>query len=766
MTPPPAPAPHRTPVAPASPRRGGPARPAGARLAADAARRSLAALLALLTTLAACVLLAGPVRADDAGDGTDGGAGGEAATGMALTITSATAVVTASSGYQLRATITNHTDAQVAAGTATLSLNAAFIFMSRTDMQDWAQGQTSIPVPDQIGTADVPELAPGASADVSFRADADALSSIVSWGPKPLLLDYRSGDTHEQAHTFLTRSNDGLSAPDTPAMSLTVAMPLSSDSWQVSDTAMTALLADKADDTSAVLESGESSQLATQTKQLIDRHRQLQVIADPLLLAELDNRPSVNGVMQPAGFDITAYAEHGNAQDYADAGITDDDWSADTAHSIAAGVTAADAASAVYAWQGEGTWTMQSLTEARRQGYTTVITDHEFDQSDNSTVHTGTLVVTTEAGDITVLSQQRELGQLAQGQATSEQADSEHSDAGRLARFIAQSAFYQMEQPYTSRNLLICLSPDNPSADDALMSAIEQAPWLSLTSLDQMSAAEPYASGDEAEQLVRDAQDAQAMDEERRAALHSTLTALAEARGDITRFTSQVVTGTADAEASGDGGSGGSGDTGGDGTAGTSDAQALARQDAGETSHRPTDPSDWTERLLAAERQLALRALGSDTQVDERMVAGATSLAARLLGSVVITPSESLTVVSETATRAVTVSNTGPYPVHVQVTSSTDSSEIVTSRLAEVDVPARGEAQVTFTVRVVTSSSAQVSVALQDRNGTPFGDTQTSTITSVLQISDMSGFVIIGLAVLLGILGLWRQFHRKKDPDE
>jgi hypothetical protein len=30
----------------------------------------------------------------------------------------------------------------------------------------------------------------------------------------------------------------------------------------------------------------------------------------------------------------------------------------------------------------------------------------------------------------------------------------------------------------------------------------------------------------------------------------------------------------------------------------------------------------------------------------------------------------------------------------------------------------------------------------------------------------MSGFVFIAIAIALGLLGLWRQFHRKKDPDE
>lgn len=53
-----------------------------------------------------------------------------------------------------------------------------------------------------------------------------------------------------------------------------------------------------------------------------------------------------------------------------------------------------------------------------------------------------------------------------------------------------------------------------------------------------------------------------------------------------------------------------------------------------------------------------------------------------------------------------------------------------------------------------------------DRNGAAFGATQVTHITSALQISDKSGFVIIGFAVLLGAVGLWRQFNRKKDPDE
>ena len=74
--------------------------------------------------------------------------------------------------------------------------------------------------------------------------------------------------------------------------------------------------------------------------------------------------------------------------------------------------------------------------------------------------------------------------------------------------------------------------------------------------------------------------------------------------------------------------------------------------------------------------------------------------------------------------------------------------------------------QVAFTIRVATSGTADATLSLQDRQGITFGATQTTHITSALQISDKSGFIIIGIAVLLGALGLWRQFHRKKDPDE
>lgn len=141
-------------------------------------------------------------------------------------------------------------------------------------------------------------------------------------------------------------------------------------------------------------------------------------------------------------------------------------------------------------------------------------------------------------------------------------------------------------------------------------------------------------------------------------------------------------------------------------------------------------------------------------------------LANTLLNRVSITPSENITVVSETATMPITIRNANPFPVHVRVSSLTDSMEIVTSRLADVMVPPNGEAQVTFTIRVATSASTTATLTLQDRDGTTFSTAQHTKITSSLQISDKSGLVIVAVAVVLGIVGLFRQLHRTKDPDE
>ena len=671
-----------------------------------------------------------------------------------VALTEMTAVVTDTSGFHLKATVTNTGDSAWTAGEVTLDTNPMFTFTSRTDMQEWAQSESPIPTPARLGSVSVPALQPKQSATVTIDqgADSQALTQMLNWGPKPLLVTYTHDGASVAVHTFLTRSSAGLDNADTPAMNITMAMPLTSDHWTADANALTTLVTDSdgsgdastgtksssssskpSSSTGAAVLEGDHARFDHALEQTIEKHTALQTIADPTYLDALAMPPQTTAIMQPSALDITAYAAQTDAaQRYTNAGIADEAWDADAALAdYRAALGDQKATSQAVAWQGQGQWTIDALTTARRQGYTTVISTHDFESSETDTVHTGTTIVPTDAGDVTVLVEQRELSNLAKGKATNTKATAETTTAGRLARFVAQSAFYQMEQPYNERNLLVCFSADaDASTVDMFMNAVESASWLKTSDLDALEHATPYATGDDASAIVPDDSGMSAADSSN---VTNVLAVLSAGRGDITRFRDAILDSDADD--------------------GTTDA--------------------WIARLLAAHAELALHALSSDggsagidTTTSMTAVGGAQQLANDVLGGVTITPSETVTMVSETATMPMTVSNTTPYPVRIRVFSITDSPEIVTSRLSTVTVPARGEAQVTFSLRAATSGSATAHVSLQDRNGGTFGGSQDTAINCVLKISDKTGFIIIGLAVALGALGLWRQFNRKKDPDE
>lgn len=661
----------------------------------------------------------------------------ESTDGM-LSINSSTAVLTDTSGYHLNATVTNTTGQEIPAGTLTLAMNAFYTFVSRNDIQDWSEGNGRIPTPQSVGQADVPALQPGASANVSIDADAhqESLAAINSWGPKPVLLSYSANGTPlAQSHTFVTRTGAGLHTPSTPALHITVAQPLAANGW-TTDSKLLGQLVDEGGISSSKLAkiampSKDDDARLKSLQQTFAKHDMLQVVGDPTYLQAMAMAmpTRVDGITQPALFDITAYSAMNNAPAYSAAGINDRQWSAAKArktYQSALGDSNADITA--YAWQGNGNWTLQALTKARQQGYGTVIATHDFEEDDAATVRTGKTVVSTDAGDITVLSAQNVLSGLAQGKATSDDAnaDSEGTTAGRLARFVAQSAFYQMEQPYAERNLLVCLNEDSdPSVVDALMSDIEQSPWLNLTDLATLKDAD---ISEDAASMSTDLPQTDGLTDSMRSDVQQTLSALANSSSNIKRFNTSI----------------------------------LIKPNGKDES----DVNTWSRQLTNTHTIMALHALGGESPSRSTMAEGANQLAALLINGVAITPTESVNVVSETAKMPVTISNSHPYPVKVKVSSLTDSMQIVTSRFDTVQVPPHGEAQVAFTIRVSTSGTANATISLFDRNGAAFGATQVTHITSALQISDKSGFVIIGFAVLLGAVGLWRQFNRKKDPDE
>lgn len=653
-----------------------------------------------------------------------------------LSIDSSTAVLTDTSGYHLSATVTNTTDQEIPSGTLTLAMNAFYTFVSRNDIQEWSEGIGQIPTPDIVGQSEVPALQPGASANVRIDAESsqEALASIHSWGPKPVTLNYEAdGVQQDEAHTFATRTGAGLNTPDTPAMNITIVQPLEAQGW-TTDNTMLEQLVNKGGVTSAELSKiavpGKEDEARLKSlEETFTKHDKLQVVADPTHLKAMSMPTQVDGITQPALFDITAYSALNDSKTYDSSGVGTSQWSAEQAlKSYQSALGDPNASMTTYAWQGTGNWTIEALTKAKQQGYDTVIATHDFEEDDAATAETGKAIVSTDTGDVTVLTAQSVLSNLAQGKATSSdaEADGEGTTAGRLARFVAQSAFYQMEQPYAERNLLVCLNDNSdPAVVDALMTDVEQSPWLNITDLNTLSNADPTLSGDDAAAIVPQSD---GINDVTRANLRQTLSTLAASASDIKRFNASILTDDA--------------------------KQASAGLKA------------WRRQLVNAHGIMALHALGGENPAGSTMVEGAGQLASLLINGVAITPTENVNVVSETAQMPVTISNSHPYPVTVKVSSLTNSMQIVTSRFDTVEVPAHGEAQVAFTIRVATSGTADATLSLQDRQGITFGATQTTHITSALQISDKSGFIIIGIAVLLGALGLWRQFHRKKDPDE
>ncbi|AKV56171.1 hypothetical protein AB656_05700 [Bifidobacterium actinocoloniiforme DSM 22766] len=704
-----------------------------------------------------------------------------------LAIRSSTPMISSTSGYAARVAVTNTSSAPLDAGSLSASTNSLYTFSSRIDMQGWAEGGSRIPTPNQLAAQPVGVIQPGQSVEVTLSAPADdgSIKAMATWGPKPLLLTYQSGQAggsgkqvRAAISSFLTRSQDGLTTAQTPPMTVSMLMPLTTTGWTSDQGAVKRLMTGERQedqdsqgskhsdgqagrgegsreqtDPSQILSLNQEAQKVQNSQmQLVSHHPNLNVVADPTYLAAFENSPKVDAVMQPAAFDLTAYSSQ-DAAHYASAGVQPTVWSADqTGKDLQAALGASSKTIPTYAWQGRRSWSMDSLTQARQQGYQTVVAPLGLDAGSGSSAHTGKYTVPTAAGEVTVLSAQQELSDLAQGQPTSTRAAGEQTPAGQTARFMAQSAFYQMEQPYSERPLLVCFGTDQDAeATSALMDAAEKAPWLKLSGLDALNQAQAYQGGEAAKQTVAQANQANG-GQSKDNGLSGTLDSLTASRQDISRFGESILATPSQAQSTPSASS-------------RSDAQALARQDAANAAHRSDDPRRWLNEVSEAHDTLALHTLACTNQAAS-LADSARALADQLLGGIQIRPSESITVVSETATMPVTVSNSHPYPVAARVSAKTDSMEIATTRTADTVIPANSEAQVTFTIRVATAGQATAEISLVDRQGRPFGQTQATHINSHLRLSDMSGLIIVVAALLFGALGLWRQFHRKKDPDE
>lgn len=806
--------------------------------------------------------------------------------GLSLKILQATPVVTETSGYHLSVSLYTAKNQTLPKGTVNVFVNPYHTFASRTDMQKWSEGQSRIPTMQLLGTASVKTMAANSSRtiNVDVKSDSANIKTIRHWGPKPLLITYTSedGKHYISLTSFLTRSNDGLPNPNTPPIDITAVMPILANprKWKVTIPAhkleesvgnsqtenkntkdtkdnksndnskeKNKAKEDSSKDSSAnhsvfnfpseikatlSLDQSEDKRIIKQVN-LAVKHNKLQTIADPETLKISKILYTPNLFMQKDGFDISSYAEDNYPSLYKSAGIAPEKWSAKESCKIAGSlqdsqkkshneINCKNLKTPVIAWQTSGRWTLNALTQAKINGYNTVISTNGFDPNANRfVINTGVYKIPTNAGEIKVLSSQEVLTQLANGKATNELSTAESTEAGRIIRLVAQSAFYQMEQPYASRHLLVTFNSETSSDTvDAVMKALEKSPWINLQDFESLTSSEPFENN-VLRKLVPDNSGLNSEDTQLR---NNKLQQLTKNREKLLNFNNNIIDDKKINKEKSDAG----------------DAQALAKQHAKMGNlNKAINSKTWGNQLINAFDEMALieilsysgKSHFSDNQSKENKNSSVRkesklpdkttdnsiseniedrensenetakdgdkntdkstdkankdqadkekskqndnsnqsefttqTLVNSLVSGIRIIPPKNITVVSETASLPVVVSNAHPYPIKVYIAATTQSMEIVLARKTLVIVPANSETQVTLPVRVTTSTQTKATLSLEDRQHDTFSQSQFTTITGTLQISDKSGTIIIMFAFALGIWGLWRQFHRKKDPNE
>ena len=632
--------------------------------------------------------------------------------------------------------------------------------------------------------------------------------------------DPRTGTTlSAHLNTFVTRSHDGLDEFKTPQMALTVVMPVVATGWQVrtqtSDTASVNQKNKKLAATLALVHDPMSTDFPlTLTKKakaytlaqlkLLKDYPHLQSVVDPALLASLreDNTPTsgkapasrsvaislyqaMSSISQPYSFDISRLTL--DPEGFEKAGVSADTWSVQAGDSLASDFqssssssssqpsstgensgqskkteenssssTPASVAKGAIAWEGSSSWTARSLETAARAGYKTVIANSARPVADDSIVETGHVVMNTAAGDVTVLVTQSTLTQLAEGQKTSEQALAENSDAGRLQRFIAQSAIFQMQQPYVQRNLLVSLGSRTSLANSrALLSALQSADWLKSGTLADLRQGATNVSAHF--DLAPDGNTAHthaASTARQLSTLTKTLTTLSQLKKNVLVKASAKSSDNPGKEDK------------------TDNPQPLARQNAKSSGEDDVTQDEWLAKLETSHMHLALASFASENADTQNGSADLTALQAdqkmnaELSNAVSIVKPSVINVFSESAQTPVTVTNRLPYPVKVKLAAQTDTQLTTVSSEKTLTVHENSEAQATLHVRVVGTSQTTLSIQVTDEQGNVLGEPQTTMLYTQLPLNDLSGDILIVLAVVLGIVGLRRQFTRKKDPDQ
>ena len=750
--------------------------------------------------------------------------------GVTLALKKSASVISATSGYSATVTITNNTSRTLDAGKLTAYTRPDFVFRDSDTMQRWAQADFRLDAMSVLGSGDTPAIQPEKSADVtiSVKPDARAISRITTWGAKPVLIRYthkeaasagsertgsytghsststgRTGNTsnsggpgpgQEELRTFVTRTNSDLPKSSLPKLNVVFALPVTSPKLSRTTVSASGLIhgagAVRTDSAANSIYS-ENPDCARQTeyiKSLNNTYPFIQNIIDPAIAGQYKDYPAA-AVMQPYGTNVSAISQYPSLQ-WDSAGIHDHLWDTAAIQKLlktqgtgssqgqedSSGYLFAQAPS--IAWQGpHSSWTADALARARQQGYTAVIATSGFSDTGSAAAHTGKLTVPTQSGDITVLSAHSKLSALAQNRATSSSSAAEQSQAGRLNRFMAETAFYETQAPYESRTFLITLGSladtQQRQYTGSLLKLVSQSPWLQTDTLNSLLTADsPYTS--------RQAADlAQAGSAGKAAAgqhfYASALKTLAGLREKLAVFDRTILVRSS-----------AGGRTSSAGAQGLSRGDAQNNRLAANRGYTLENSATWMGALYTAFDICSLRSFtiddGStgtantgqtvqDTAAQKNADAAAKaaepakSIVDTLYSSVSLMHPGSVSAVSDKANLPLTITNSLPFSVKVGIKGTViketaQNTGIEISSVKDITVHAHSNKQTTLTITAQGGRRASAKLSLTDSQGKEFGKAVTTQITSALAVNDITGYAIIAVAVILGALGLYRQIRR------
>lgn len=792
--------------------------------------RSCCAVLAVLVF--AGLALISPAAASASADSRQPLAAGtqKNTSGVTLALKKSASVISATSGYSATVTITNNTSRTLDAGKLTAYTRPDFVFRDSDTMQRWAQADFRLDAMSVLGSGDTPAIQPEKSADVtiSVKPDARAISRITTWGAKPVLIRYthkeaasagsertgsytghsststgRTGNTsnsggpgpgQEELRTFVTRTNSDLPKSSLPKLNVVFALPVTSPKLSRTTVSASGLIhgagAVRTDSAANSIYS-ENPDCARQTeyiKSLNNTYPFIQNIIDPAIAGQYKDYPAA-AVMQPYGTNVSAISQYPSLQ-WDSAGIHDHLWDTAAIQKLlktqgtgssqgqedSSGYLFAQAPS--IAWQGpHSSWTADALARARQQGYTAVIATSGFSDTGSAAAHTGKLTVPTQSGDITVLSAHSKLSALAQNRATSSSSAAEQSQAGRLNRFMAETAFYETQAPYESRTFLITLGSladtQQRQYTGSLLKLVSQSPWLQTDTLNSLLTADsPYTS--------RQAADlAQAGSAGKAAAgqhfYASALKTLAGLREKLAVFDRTILVRSS-----------AGGRTSSAGAQGLSRGDAQNNRLAANRGYTLENSATWMGALYTAFDICSLRSFtiddGStgtantgqtvqDTAAQKNADAAAKaaepakSIVDTLYSSVSLMHPGSVSAVSDKANLPLTITNSLPFSVKVGIKGTViketaQNTGIEISSVKDITVHAHSNKQTTLTITAQGGRRASAKLSLTDSQGKEFGKAVTTQITSALAVNDITGYAIIAVAVTLGALGLYRQIRR------